>query len=150
MPPTHPRYYNQIAGGSGVADLNDVLMAVGRLQEGQDRMREDFTAEKQSALVSRKALHERHDDLSRELGSLKTDVAVSGTINAQVREEVKSLGRKIDQHKEDIQPSIDDWRKIKTLGLGITGILAIGGLTVGAMLTMGFEYFKTVLRSLLG
>ncbi len=113
-------------------------------------MREDFTEEKRSAASSRKAMHERHDELASDLSNLRLDVGITGQINAQVREEVKALGEKVAQHKAEIQPSIEDWRKIKNLGLGITGILAIGGLSVGAMLTMGLDAVKSLLRQWIG
>lgn len=95
-------------------------------------------------------MHERHDELASDLSNLRLDVGITGQINAQVREEVKALGERVAQHKAEIQPSIEDWRKIKNLGLGITGILAIGGLSVGAMLTMGLDAVKSLLRQWIG
>lgn len=119
-----------------MADLNDVMLALGRVQEGVDRLRDDFTEEKQSASVSRKSIYERQDDMSQELIRLKADLA--------------SIGQSVEQHKGEIQSSIDDWRRIKNLGLGVTGILALGGLSVGAMLSMGLDAFKAALRHWLG
>ena len=119
-----------------MADLNDVMLALGRVQEGVDRLRDDFTEEKQSASISRKSIYERHDELSHEFARLKSDLL--------------AIGLKVDQHKADIQPSIEDWRRIKNLGLGVTGILALGGLSVGAMLSMGMDAFKAALRHWLG
>lgn len=133
-----------------MADLNDVLLAVGRLQEGMDRLREDFTHEKQSAAQSRKALYDRHEALSGEISSIRSDMEISALISAQGREEVKVLAGKIEAHKSEIQSSVDDWRRIKNLGLGVTGVLAIGGLSVGAMLSMGYDAFKTAMRHWLG
>ena len=129
---------------------NAVLLAIGRLQASVDHMQRDFAEEKRSATESRRALYERHDDLQEQIGGLKMDLQVSGQITAQVREEVKAVSAKVDQHKEDIQPSIDDWRRIKTLGLGVTGVLAIGGLSVGAVLAAGMDAFRAVMRSWLG
>ena len=129
---------------------NAVLLAIGRLQASVDHMQRDFAEEKHSATESRRALYDRHDDLQEQIGGLKMDLQVSGQITAQVREEVKAVSAKVDQHKEDIQPSIDDWRRIKTLGLGVTGVLAIGGLSVGAVLAAGMDAFRAVMRSWLG
>ena len=129
---------------------NAVLLAIGRLQASVDHMQRDFAEEKRSATESRRALYDRHDDLQEQIGGLKMDLQVSGQITAQVREEVKAVSAKVDQHKEDIQPSIDDWRRIKTLGLGVTGVLAIGGLSVGAVLAAGMDAFRAVMRSWLG
>lgn len=133
-----------------MADLNEVMLTLGRVLEGVERLRDDFNEEKRSAAVSRKAIYEKHDELTAELSEMRLDVGITGQINAQVREEVKALGEKVAQHKAEIQPSIEDWRKIKNLGLGITGILAIGGLSVGAMLTMGLDAVKALLRQWIG
>lgn len=119
-----------------MADLNDVMLALGRVQEGVDRLRDDFTEEKQSASVSRKSIYERHDDLSHELARLKSDVQI--------------IGQKVERHKDEIKSAIEDWQRIKTLGVGITGILAIGGLSIGATLAMGVDAFKAAMRHWLG
>lgn len=132
-------------------DLNDkILLALGRLQEGQDRLREDFKAEKASAAESRRILYQKTDALSKELSSVQNDLVINGLTTAQVREEVKSLGENVAQHKALIQPSIDDWKKLKTLGLGISGILAVGGLSVGALLAMGVDAVKAAVKSWAG
>lgn len=109
-----------------------VLMAIGRLQEGVDRLREDFTEEKHSAAASRKLIYERHESVADEI--------------AQVKRDVEKLGDKIDAH----QPSIDDWKRLKSLGLGVAGVLAICGLSLGALLTMGLDAFKAAMRQILG
>lgn len=139
-----------VGAGAAVSDLNDVMLALGRVQEGVDRLREDFDREKISAAQSRKAIYERHEELGDALANLRKDVEISALISAQGREEMKRLAAKVEDHREAIQPSIEDWKRIKTLGLGVTGVLAIGGLSVGAMLSMGLEAFKAALRQFLG
>ena len=133
-----------------MADASEVLMLLGRLSEGIEQLRKDFDTERQNAAQSRKSIYERHETLSQDLTSLKHDVEVGAIISAKGREEVKRLADQIDAHKAAVQPSIDDWNRIKTLGLGITGILAIGGLSVGALLMMGVDAFKAAVRSWLG
>ena len=133
-----------------MADASEVLMLLGRLSEGIEQLRKDFDTERQNAAQSRKSIYERHETLSQDLTSLKRDVEVGAIISAKGREEVKRLADQIDAHKAAVQPSIDDWNRIKTLGLGITGILAIGGLSVGALLMMGVDAFKAAVRSWLG
>lgn len=133
-----------------MADLNDVLLAVGRLQEGVDRLREDFTEEKQSAAASRSTVHRRLDEQAAEIAEVKSDIGINAMITAQAREEVKALGGAITQHKDDIQPAIEDWRRMKTLGTGLAGLLAIGGLSVGAALTWAGEATAATVRRWLG
>ena len=133
-----------------MADASEVLMLLGRLSEGIEQLRKDFDTERQNAAQSRKSIYERHESLSQDLTALRHDVEVGAIISAKGREEVKRLADQIDAHKAAVQPSIDDWNRIKTLGLGITGILAIGGLSVGALLMMGVDAFKAAVRSWLG
>ena len=133
-----------------MTDANEVLMLLGRLSEGIEQLRKDFDTERQNAAQSRKSIYERHENLSQDLTALKHDVEVGAIISAKGREEVKRLADQIDAHKATVQPSLDDWNRIKTLGLGITGILAIGGLSVGALLMMGVDAFKAAVRSWLG
>lgn len=132
-----------------MADLNDVLLAVGRLQEGVDRLREDFTEEKQSAAASRATVHRRLDEQASDIAEVKTDIGIHAMITAQAREEVKSLGGTIAQHKSEVQPSIEEWKRMKTLGIGLAGLLALGGLSFGALLTWAGEATAETIRRIL-
>ena len=133
-----------------MGDITEVLMILGRLQEGVERLSADFSSEKNSAAASRKAIYEKHDQIQSEISSIRQDIEVAAVISAEGRREVAALARRVEQNKEDIQPSLDDWKRIKMMGLGIVGLLAIGGLSVGALLTMGVDAFKAALRSWLG
>lgn len=139
----------QLPEGTGkqVADLGDVLLAMGRLQEGVDRLTKDFGDEKTSAAASRKAIYERQEEFSHGLTDLKNDVDMAAVLSTQ---KLGELTRVFDEHKAFVQPSIDDWRRIKAMGLGITGILAIGGLSVGALLMAGIDTFRAAMRQIFG
>lgn len=130
-----------------VADLGDVLLAMGRLQEGVDRLTRDFGEEKTSAAASRKSIYERQEEFRRGLDDLKNDVDMAAVITGG---KLAELTRGLEEHKKAVQPSIDDWRRIKNMGVGISGILAIGGLSVGALLMAGLDTFKAAVRSWLG
>lgn len=143
------RRYMQ-AGGAAMAEQSELMMLLGRLQEGVEHLRKDFDEERVSAATSRRLIYEKHDEMVRDLSQLKQDIEVGAIISAQGREDVKRLGEAIDAHKAAIQPSIEDWNRIKMLGLGITGILALGGLSVGALVMMGVDAFRAALRHWLG
>jgi hypothetical protein len=130
-----------------VSDLTDVLMILGRVQEGVERLRQDFGEEKAQASQSRKLLYERQDEMRGDLSNLKQDIDMTALVTAQ---KLGDLTKELTDHKLAVQPSIDEWKRIRTLGIGITGVLAIGGLSVGAMLSMGLDAFRTALRSWLG
>ncbi|TIR78948.1 MAG: DUF1515 domain-containing protein [Mesorhizobium sp.] len=129
-----------------MASLEDIFLALGRVQEGVEQLRDDFQEEKRNAHESRMALHRRLDEQVAEISSLKTDVAIHGKIEAQVRNELKSLGEKVEANHEAVQPSVDDWKRMKNLGLGIAGMLAIGGLSFGALLMWASDTAVAAIR----
>lgn len=130
-----------------MSDLTDVLMLLGRLEAGVERLRQDFSEEKVQASQSRKLLYERQDEMRGDLSNLKQDIDMAAVISAQ---KLSELAKELKDHKEAVQPSVDEWKRIRTLGIGITGVLAIGGLSVGAMLSMGLEGLRAALRSWIG
>ncbi|RUX03178.1 MAG: DUF1515 domain-containing protein [Mesorhizobium sp.] len=129
-----------------MASLEDIFLALGRVQEGVEQLREDFQEEKRNAHESRTALHRRLDEQAAEISSLKTDVAIHGKIEAQVRNEVRALGDKVEANQKAVQPSVDDWKRMKTLGIGIAGLLALGGLSFGAFIMWAGDAAATAVR----
>lgn len=123
------------------------MLLMGRMAEGIERLRADFGEEKSQAAASRKALYERQEELRGDLSNLKNDIDMAAVISAQ---KMDALASELKDHKDAVQPSVEEWKRIKTLGIGITGVLAIGGLSVGAMLSMGLDAFKAAVRSWLG
>lgn len=123
------------------------MLLMGRMAEGIERLRADFGEEKSQAAASRKALYERQEELRGDLSNLKNDIDMSAVITSQ---KIDALAADLKDHKAAVQPSVDEWKRIKTLGIGITGVLALGGLSVGAMLSMGLDAFKAAVRSWLG
>jgi len=124
-----------------VAGTNaEILQALGRLQEGVDRLREDFQEEKALAHESRAKLHSRLDDQAKEIAHLETTVAISGEIDAQIRGKIEDL-------KETVEPQIEEWKRIKTLGMGISGLLVVAGITVGGIIVSASDAAVTAIRA---
>ncbi|MER9452061.1 DUF1515 family protein [Mesorhizobium sp. M0254] len=118
---------------------DEISLMLGQVLEGVKQLRADFQEEKQNAHESRATVHRRLDEHAEEIGKLRTDVAVHGQVEAQVRNEVKSL-------KEAVNPSLEDWKRMKALGIGIAGLLALGGLSFGAMLMWAGDAAATAVR----
>ncbi|MDW9880480.1 DUF1515 domain-containing protein [Sinorhizobium meliloti] len=129
-----------------MASSDDIMMALGRLTESVEQLREDFRDEKQTAHESRAVIHRRLDEQAAEIGSLKTNVAVAGLVEAQVRDEIKALGVRVEENHKAVTPSVEEWKRIRNIGIGITGLVAIGGLSVGAVLTWASETAVTTIR----
>ncbi len=139
----------QMPDGTGkeVTDLTDVLMILGRVQEGVERLRQDFGEEKTQAAASRKALYDRQDEMRSDLSDLKSDIDMAAVVSAQ---KLTDIQKELKEHKAAVLPAVDEWKRIRTLGVGITGVLAIGGLSVGAMLAAGIDTVRAALRHWIG
>lgn len=64
----------------------DILRALGRLEEGVKRIREDFQEEKHNAHESRAVIHARLDSQARQIGHLDTTVAISDAVCSRADE----------------------------------------------------------------
>lgn len=137
----------QSEAGRDVTDHTDLMLMMGRMAEGIERLRVDFSEEKTQAAASRKALYDRQDEMRSGLSSLKADIDVAAVVTTQ---KLGDIEKELKDHKAAVQPSVDEWKRIRTLGIGITGVLAIGGLTVGAMLAAGIDTVRAALRHWIG
>lgn len=72
-----------------MASNDDILHALGHVKEGVKRIREDFQEEKQNARESRAVIQARLDRQAKQISHLDTTVAMSGEVDAQIREEIK-------------------------------------------------------------
>jgi predicted PP-loop superfamily ATPase len=129
-----------------LADLSDVMLALGKVQESVDRLRADFQDEKRSAHESRSVLHSRLDEQMGEIASLKTDVAISAGVDVTVREQIKALKATVEANHAAVQPSIEEWKHMKAMGIGLVGLLALGGLSLGAVLMWMSDAAVTAVR----
>lgn len=109
------------------------MHALGRVEEGVKRIREDFQEEKQSAHESRAVIHARLDSQAKQIGHLDTTVAISSGVDATLREEIKALKETVDRNHAAVQPALEEWKRMKTLGVGISGLIAFAGLTIGGI-----------------
>lgn len=118
------------------ADLtHEVLVRLGELSASVQHLHNDFGDEKIAARDNRAAMHRRLDEQARELSALKTELTLS-------RQVVEDLAR---TQADTVLPAVSDWRDIKATGLRIVGVLAIGGVSVGA----GMAWFSDQAVSLL-
>jgi hypothetical protein len=116
-----------------MASNDDIMLALGKLQEGVTLLRIDFQDEKRMAHESRAVIHQRLDSQVQQIAHMETTIAVSGQIDAQVRGEIQGLKDTVEKNQEAVSPTIAEWRRMKTLGLGIAGLIAMAGLTIGGI-----------------
>lgn len=116
-----------------MASNDDIMLALGKLQEGVDRLRVDFQDEKGMAHESRAVIHQRLDNQALQIAHMETTIAVSGQIDAQVRGEIQALKETVEKNQGVVSPAIEEWKRMKTLGVGISGLIALAGLTIGGI-----------------
>ncbi|MBX5001898.1 DUF1515 domain-containing protein [Rhizobium lentis] len=125
---------------------DDIMRALGRVEEGVRRIREDFQEEKDNAHDSRAVIHRRLDEQAKQIAHLDTTVAISGGVDAQIREEIKSLRVTVDKNHDAVQPALEEWKHMKRLGVGISGLIALAGLTIGGLLSWAGDAAVTAIR----
>jgi hypothetical protein len=86
---------------------DDILRALGRvegrllgIEESVSLLREDVSDEKDNAHESRTVIHRRLDEQAKQISHLDTTVAITGGVDAQIREEIKSLKDTVDKNHE--------------------------------------------------
>src|SRR5690606_25164533 len=104
------------AGGNGpVADeLHQIMHALGRLEEGQERQRADFEDEKEASRESRGRMHAK-------LERIEETVTMAGQVAAQARDKAGEVGRSV---TEDVKPATDDFKRMRTVG--VVGLSVLG------------------------
>lgn len=119
------------------ADLtNEVLLRLGEVSASVQHLLSDFGDEKIAARANRAAMHRRLDEQARELSALKTEL----TLSRQVVEDLARI------QAETVLPAVSDWRDMKATGLRVVGVLAIGGVSLGATMAWFSDQAASLLR----
>jgi len=109
-------------------------------------LKEDIAEEREASRLSRAAMRDRIEEVVDRVGNLETTLAISGQIDAQVRAELDALRKSVSDSNSSIQPTVDEWRRIKAIGIGLVGLLALGGVSVGAALSWAGESVVSTIR----
>jgi DNA repair exonuclease SbcCD ATPase subunit len=132
---------------------DDILRALGRvegrltgIEENVSLLREEVSDEKQNAHESRSVIHRRLDEQGTQINLLDKAVVINTGVDAQVRDELKSIKETVQKNHETIQPTLEEWKRLKTLGYGVSGLIAIAGLTTGAIVTWMSDGAVSALR----
>lgn len=113
-----------------IGDQSDILRVLGRLEAKVDGLATDQREDRDAARDSRSRMHERMDELSSALGTVQSDIRVGAGVDAQVRVELDGLAKAVHQVRIDHEPAVNDMRKLRI------GLMAVGGLLVGAGVTL--------------
>ncbi|MDR9777186.1 DUF1515 domain-containing protein [Rhizobium hidalgonense] len=119
---------------------DDILRALGRvegrltgIEENVSLLREEVSDEKQNAHESRSVIHRRLDEQGTQINLLDKAVVINTGVDAQVRDELKIIKETVQKNHDSVQPTLEEWKRLKAVGYGISGLIAFAGLTVGGM-----------------
>ncbi len=105
-------------------ELHEIMRALGRLEEGMERQRADFDAEKEASRDSRGRVHTK-------LEKIEGDVAIVGQVAAQARDKADGLERTM---VEDVKPATDDFKRMRTIGFVGLSLLGFAFTALGITL----------------
>ncbi len=115
---------------------DDILRALGRMEgkvdavvDRLDRFEGEFRADRRSSSESRNRIHERIDQQAHRLGEAEKTIVAAGATVAQQRDIIAGLTKAMN---EDINPTLREWNRLKTLGWGMRMLLVGAGVGVGA------------------
>lgn len=126
---------------------DDIMRILGRVEEGVKRIREDFQEEKENAHESRTVIHRRLDEQTEKISHLETTVAVSGKVDAQLRDQLEQLRKTVEGNQAAVSPALEEWKRMKTLGVGISGLIALAGLTIGSLVAWAGDTASAAIRA---
>ncbi|MBX5190109.1 DUF1515 domain-containing protein [Rhizobium sp. NZLR3b] len=119
---------------------DDILRALGRvegrltgIEEHVSLLRNEVSDEKENAHESRSVIHRRLDEQGKQINLLDKSVEINAGVDAQVRDQLKSIKETVQKNHESVQPTLEEWKRLKALGYGISGLIAFAGLTIGGM-----------------
>ncbi|MBY5645360.1 DUF1515 domain-containing protein [Rhizobium leguminosarum] len=132
---------------------DDILRALGRvegrltgIEENVALLRNEVGEEKANAHDSRAVIHKRLDEQARQVAHLDTRVAIRGGADALIREEIRTLKETVEKNQEAAGPALEEWKRMKSIGYGISGLIAFAGLTMGGMIAYASDGAVAALR----
>jgi len=126
--------------------LHEIMRTLGRMEEGLDRIREDFQEEKESAHESRAVIHRRLDDHAKQMAKTDETIAIAGQVDAQIRNEVIALKETVAKNHKEVEPALSEWRRIKLLGAGVGGLLILFGISIGSLIVWASDTASAIVR----
>lgn len=129
-----------------MASNEDIMRVLGRIEAKVEKLEKDFAEEKHTAHESRTIIHQRLDQQVSQIAVLDKTVAIHAEIDAQMRDKVNALTETVKVNHKAVEPTIEDMKRLKTLGYGIAGMIALAGLSVGGLALWAWDVVITTVR----
>jgi len=112
-------------------------------------LKEDIAEEREASRQSRAAMRDRIEDVADRLAHIEATMAVAGAIDAQVRNELDALRAAVKDNRAAVQPTIDEWARVKLMGHGVVWTVGIAGAAFGASAWWFWDQIVAGIRALL-
>lgn len=127
-----------------MADPEDISRSLGRVEGTLKQLIKAADEDRDSATEWRRSVYHLLQNHADEIGRLRTDVAIAGTISAQARDHAEEIEARIDK---EIVPDLAEWRKIKNMGLGMFALISLGGAIVISAIAYFWDTVAAAIRS---
>lgn len=115
--------------------LNEIMRALGRLEQGMERQRADFENEKESSRESRGRMYDK-------LEKIEGEITKVGAIAKDAQEKATEVAGII---TNDVKPATDDFRRMRTIGFVGLSLLGFAFTALGITLaTVGEGVVNTI------
>ena len=119
-----------------MAANDEIMRALGRLEEGVARLRADFTDEKEHSAESRGRMHQK-------LEKIEEDVGIVGKVAAQARDKADATESVL---TGDVKPVTDEIKRMKLMGIGALAVVGLAAGWLGASAAQIIEALRAWLR----
>lgn len=130
-----------------VAEEYQILLAMLEQQNTSiESLRATVAQGHEKSSDSRSKIYERIDEVNDRLGKIEGDIRILGQVDGQVRGEIQSLKQTVEANQTEMKPTVDEWKRIRAIGIGFAGLLALGGVSLGAMAMYAGETLVNAVR----
>jgi len=105
---------------------HDIGKVEGRLEGLDDKL---DSKQNVASSESCKALYER-------VGAIETDIRISASIDAQVRERLDAFGAKL---TNEVMPTINEVKRLKITGVTVLAMVGMAGAAIGSFLWWAWD-----------
>lgn len=123
-----------------------LLKMMEQVRDDMRHMQDGMQARDELSRQSRARLYERIDEVANDVGTIKGDIRILGEVDGQVRGELQTLSATVAANQAEVGPSVEEFKRMKMVGLSIVGLIGIGGTAFGASLIWWGESTVSFIR----
>lgn len=126
--------------------LREVLHKLGSIETSVHLLQQDVRDEKEVARENRSRIHARLDQQTRVQSETEGKIITVGLTLEQQRSSIDALKATVEENRKEAEAASKDWKRIKTLGWGFSGLLVVIGVTGGGILIMAGDISVALAR----